>query len=78
MCLTDDPAPSYLALPELPPIQQVLHGRAVNTKFRGDLVDGKMLFNRSRGLGLFLHLVTVSRSARPLMNRSCSRLAFSK
>ena len=30
----------------------------MNTKFRRDLVDGKVLFNRFRGPRLFLHLVT--------------------
>ena len=57
MRLTDNQASSYLAVPELPRIQQTLDGRAVNTKFRGYLVDGKVLFNRLCGLGLFRHLV---------------------
>ena len=64
MCLTDNPAPPYLAVPELPPIQQTLDGRAVNAEFRGDLVDGKVLFNCFRGLRLLLHTVRVFESAR--------------
>jgi hypothetical protein len=32
----------------------------VNTKFRGYLVDGKVLFNRFCGLGLFRHLVRMA------------------
>jgi len=59
ICLTDNPAPSYLAVAELLPIQQALDGRAVNTKLRRDLVDGKVLFYRLRGLRLLLHLLTV-------------------
>jgi hypothetical protein len=50
----------------------------VNTKFRGYLVDGKVLFNRSRRLGLLLHLITMSWSGLALMNRFYSRAAFSE
>jgi len=57
ICLTDNPAPSYLAVPELPRIQQTLDGRAVNAKLRCDLVDGKVLFDCFRRPRLSHHLV---------------------
>lgn len=60
MRLTDYPAPSYLAVPKLPRIQQTLDGRAVNRKFRRDLIDGKVLFNRFGRFRLFPHLIMVS------------------
>jgi hypothetical protein len=70
MCFTDDPAPSYLAVPKLPRIQQTLDGRAVNTKFRGDLIDGKVLFNRFRGLFFICYGVSISASFSELLAQS--------